>query len=277
MAEMWCRMVNLPQPKSELSSLWYCRIDGLDRGPITWEMLQGLAQGGDLKPSDLVRRADLDQWVVASQARCAGPVATPSATPLRDAEVTVRLAAALAADTAIVHAPARSFKRPEIAPPPQSAAPAIADDDAIDGPASVDVPVAVMDAEIDEPAEADVSDLSEEVSPEPAGTQSAQGPAAMAAAGPDPVPLPAAAIARAVRSTRTPNSGGLALLALGLALIGLFKLALPLGLLSLYLGWRSAADLRRRPLGPGLAVAAGALIVAAVDVSVSLYTIVNRL
>lgn len=314
-------MVTTPKTQSALASLWYCRIYGLERGPITWEMLQDLAQAGDLKPSDLVRRADLEGWVVASQARCihALPHTEPSASR-NDVAGTERLAAALAADAVSAHAPARSFRRKEAAA--ASAAPAACADheqhDAtIEQPmtassvdASVEPRTGVSDCTVDavesakeEPSLQNelpasvvsglaVAESLRQVELAVAHANSAEPPSdpaevdavavvpapiARRDAASIPAPLPAAAIARAVRESRPSNPGGLALLALGLALIGLFKLALPLGLLSLYLAWQSASDMRRRPLGMGLAVAAGAMIVASVDVGVSLYTIVNRL
>ena len=48
---------------------WYFRLNGLDRGPVPWETLEGLARGGELLPVDLVRRSDSRTWQPASQAR----------------------------------------------------------------------------------------------------------------------------------------------------------------------------------------------------------------
>jgi len=274
-------MVISSPPQSSLSSLWYCRIHGLERGPITWDMLQHLAQNGDLKPSDLVRRADTERWVVASQARCAEPVETPRP-PQRENVITERLAAVLAADQATSHAPARSFKRVE----EPDATPAEAESQlrpaSVDGNASVAAD-ALLEEPIDEQIKAEdepESIAATDTQPElKVGSTASQAvvAAVLTPAVAEPRKLPAVAIAHAVRNKRPSNPAGLALLALGLALIGLFKLALPLGMLALYLAGKSAADLRHRPTGAGLAVAAGALIVGMVDVGVSLYTIVNRL
>ncbi|QOV89340.1 DUF4339 domain-containing protein [Humisphaera borealis] len=243
-----------------MASLWFCRIHGLERGPITWDMLQELAQAGDLRPSDLVRRGDQSQWVTASQARFEEPIPGPPplAAPI-ETKLTARLAAALAVDVDIAHAPARPYRRvsqSNAAEPFETAS-------------AEEVDVAVSDN-----AATDTLEVHRTGVPE-----SAEAPTAA-----DSVTrrLPAKAAAHAVRSARPRNPGGVALLALGLALIGLFKLALPLGLLSMYLGWTSAGDLWRRPngrgtvpTGVGLATAVAAMVMAGIDIGVSLYYIVT--
>lgn len=246
------------QSQSSLASLWYCRIHGLERGPLTWDMLQDLARGGDLRPSDLVRRGDESQWTLASQARYDAPprVAAPV-----ESKLTAQLAAALSADVLAAHVPATVYKR-ELA--------TVALDDGPGAAPEADpefVPIPASQPSVDE--DGPVLTLTDEP--------------AVSAATPQPTGLPAAAAAHAARHRRSTNPAGIALLALGLALVGLFKLALPLGLLSLYLAWRSAADLRRRPQARGavparigLATAAAAMAVAGVDVGVSVYHIAGR-
>lgn len=280
--------------RSALASLWYCRIHGLERGPITWDMLQGLAQSGDLRPSDLVRRGDQTQWVVASQARCEDPVPLPP--PLEapvETKLTARLAAALSVDVQAAHAPAQPFRRLEpvapeatavetshgkaVAPDDTTPADVVTEDssDAADAPSRLVVPATV---DVTRSSRATRDDSIDEDGP--VMTLVDESEEAPRPASPSPVRLSAAATALAVRNAKRRNPAGVALLALGLALVGLFKLALPLGLLSLYLAWRSASDLRSRPAergsvpsGIGLATAVAAMTVAAIDVGVSVYHI----
>ena len=251
------------KPTSSMASLWYCRIHGLDRGPITWDMLQELAQAGDLRPSDLVRRGDQTQWIVASQARFEEPVPQPPplAAPI-ETKLTARLAAALAVDVDAAHTPAKAYSRP---------ARAASAEVAMDREKAVEAETSPMDEEV---AVATPAAVDETPLPEQSEQQIEQTDVQTVAL------LPARAAVDAIRNAKPRNPGGVALLALGLALIGLFKLALPLGLLSLYLAWRSAADLRRRPIGQGMAssgvgltTAVAAMIVAGIDVSVSVYYI----
>lgn len=253
---------------SASASFWYCRIHGLERGPLTWDMLQDLAHDGDLRPSDLVRRGDQSEWTVASQARYDDPRDEPPrpAAPV-ETKLTERLAAALSADALATHAPAHPFRRPAAEPISRtengesSGSAVIAETAAPDDPELVPIPPSQPSVDEDGPILTLVDDLADAT----------------------PTKLPATAVADAARNRRPANPAGVALLALGLALIGLFKLALPLGLLSLYLAWRSVADLRRRPVaggsvpvGIGLATAAAAMVVGGIDVGASVCHIAGR-
>jgi hypothetical protein len=200
-------------------NLWFFKLHGLERGPVTWEVLQNLACSGDLKPSDLVRRDGEEQWVVATRARAQDSTRDAGSTRAASAGA----ASALTADAGPVPAarPAGRAAREAIDP----------------GPAEPDTE-------------------------------------------PDAAPRPPAAVA-APAAQRSDHPAGTALLALGLGLVGVFKLALPLGLLSIYLGGRSARALGRRPAAAGgsaaLAAAAAAVLVGLLDVGVSLYVIGGRL
>jgi hypothetical protein len=178
---------------------WFFRTDGHEHGPVSWEVLQGLARDGDLRPTDPVRRSDQERWVPAGQARHEEVVIRPPRTI--EPAVAHRLAATLAADAAIIHA----------------------------------APAAIRQAERN--------------------------------------------MARAVAPSLSPAAarpGGTALLALALALVGVFQLALPLGMLSLYLGGRAGTKLLRTR-GPALYVAVTAVLTGAVDVCVSLWVLGTRL
>jgi hypothetical protein len=180
---------------------WFFRTDDHEHGPVSWEVLQGLARDGDLRPTDLVRRSDEERWLPAGQARHEEVVIRPPRTI--EPAVSHRLAAALAADAAVHAVPATAIRRP------------------------------ARDA-----ARADAL----------------------------PARYPGSA----------PRPGGTALLALALALVGVFQLALPLGMLSIYLGGRAGAKLLR-DRGPGLYVAVTAVLTGAVDVGVSLWVLGSRL
>lgn len=45
---------------------WYYATGGQRHGPVTKELLKGLATSGQLAPSDLVWRKGMGQWVAAS-------------------------------------------------------------------------------------------------------------------------------------------------------------------------------------------------------------------
>lgn len=218
-------------------NLWFFKLYGLERGPVTWEVLQDLARSGDLKPSDLVRRDGDDRWVVATRARAHDPARDSAA----DSPVPVQMQ--VPAPMAVIPA---SIRRPSDETPPS------------------------------EPASGHTAGHREPADPGPAE--------------PNPVPVsPSPTVAAPVPPAARPSASeaaagrpaGTALLALGLALVGVFKLALPLGLLSIYLGGRSARALGRRPAAGGgggaFAAAAAAVLVGLLDVGVSLYVIGGRL
>ena len=58
---------------------WHLRVNGLESGPVTWDVLRRLAGSGELKSTDDVRRTDQTRWVPASEARCPEVSATRSA------------------------------------------------------------------------------------------------------------------------------------------------------------------------------------------------------
>src|SRR5437868_6048090 len=59
---------------------WWCVVDGSRRGPVSAVDLKRLADAGRLRPTDLVWRAGLAEWVAAEKVR---GLFTPAAEPAR--------------------------------------------------------------------------------------------------------------------------------------------------------------------------------------------------
>ncbi|MCL4206797.1 MAG: DUF4339 domain-containing protein [Pirellulaceae bacterium] len=95
---------------------WYCAIDGQECGPFSTDQLRALAQQGQLRPSDHIRRADSDSWTPAAKVRglfesASKPQAKAAVPPIAGPAPTVSAGHGVAAGPPIAPTPA-----PPIAP-----------------------------------------------------------------------------------------------------------------------------------------------------------------
>lgn len=76
-----------------MPSEWYVLIDGQRQGPCTGSQLLALASSGRLKPSDMVCRSGMDQWVAASKVNglfSAGVKPPPTLPPIPAAQIALQ-------------------------------------------------------------------------------------------------------------------------------------------------------------------------------------------
>jgi hypothetical protein len=95
---------------------WYCAIDGQECGPFSTDQLRVLAQQGQLRPSDHIRRAESDAWTPAGKVR--GLFEAAPKTPTKSGATPLAVPA-LAAPTGQARAtppPVASPAAPPIAP-----------------------------------------------------------------------------------------------------------------------------------------------------------------
>lgn len=55
------------RPKARAMVSWFCKIDGIEHGPLTQDKLVRMASQGRIAPDDLVRNELKDKWYLASQ------------------------------------------------------------------------------------------------------------------------------------------------------------------------------------------------------------------
>jgi hypothetical protein len=132
---------------SDMVAEWFYTDQGQRRGPVTWQQLQQLATGGQLKPNDLVWKNGMPQWSPASsQAGLFGAPTAPApaaAAPPAPASAPSRPAAPAPAPAAPAPAPPRtapSQPAPQPAASRPSAPPASKPNPAPSAPAAKSAP-----------------------------------------------------------------------------------------------------------------------------------------